>query len=221
MDLRSPIDAFAPRHLGSNEADVASMLQTLGLRSLEELADRVVPENIRTKAGLAIGEAVGEHALLGELSRLSALNDVFRTYLGMGYYDTITPGVIRRNIFENPGWYTQYTPHQAEIAQGRLEALLNFQTMVTDLTGLPVANASLLDEATACAEAMAMCHAIAGPESKRDAFFVSIDCHPQTIAVVQTRAASLGIDVMVGDAKTADFGAQGLCGVLLQYPTSD
>jgi glycine dehydrogenase len=220
-DVLGPTDTFVRRHIGPRGAEIQEMLRALGCDSLDELIEQTIPAAIRIKKPLNIGDPRGEFELLEDLRKIAVKNKVFRSYIGMGYSDTITPPVILRNILENPGWYTQYTPYQAEISQGRLEALLNFQTMVADLTALPLANASLLDEATAAAEAMAMCHAIAGPQSKRDAFFVSIDCHPQTIAVVQTRAASLGIDVMVGDAKTADFSAQRLCGVLLQYPTSD
>src|SRR5581483_9286134 len=159
---------------------------------------------------------------LATLRALHDRNQVFRSFIGMGYYDCVTPPVIQRNILENPGWYTQYTPYQAEIAQGRLEALLNFQTMVADLTGLPLANASLLDEGTAAAEAMAMCHAIS--DHKRKTFVIAQDCHPQTLAVVQTRAQSLGINLIVGDAQqfeSLSSNPQDVCGILVQYPTTD
>src|SRR5688572_18101863 len=162
------------------------MLAVLGYKSLAELADAVVPSAIRIAKPLALGEPLGEHELIYELKNLAADNHVLRSFIGQGYYDTITPAVILRNVFENPGWYTQYTPYQAEISQGRLEALVNYQTMVQDLTGLPLANASLLDEATAAAEAMYMCRSLSA--AGRNAFFVASDCHPQTIAVLKTRA---------------------------------
>src|SRR5213078_3499885 len=176
---------------------------------------------------LNLGEPRGELELLQELKAIASKNKVFRSFIGQGYYDTITPPVIQRNILENPGWYTQYTPYQAEISQGRLEALLNFQTMVSDLTALPLANASLLDEATAAAEAMNMCRSIVleRDEGTRPVFFVADDCHPQTIAVCRTRAKSLGIELIV-DSPTRITGVspvQGskLVGILLQYPTTD
>jgi glycine dehydrogenase len=168
---------------------------------------------------LELPPALSEREAIEELGALAAENRRFRSWLGLGYHDTVTPPVVQRNILENPGWYTQYTPYQAEIAQGRLEALLNFQTMVADLTGLPLANASLLDEATAAAEAMAMCHAL--DRGQRSVLFVSEDCHPQTLAVVKTRAASLGLEVRVGRAEDADAAGQAVFGLLLQYPTTD
>ena len=220
--LLGPSDTFVRRHVGPSDADVAEMLRTLGMSSLDELVDKTVPAGIRLKRPLALGEPRGEFELLEELKGIAGQNRVCKSYIGQGYYDTITPPVIQRNILENPGWYTQYTPYQAEIAQGRLEALLNFQTMVADLTGLPLANASLLDEATAAAEAMAMCRAIAGGgEEEKAAFFVSSNCHPQTIAVVRTRGKSMGIEVEVGDEFAADFAGRKLCGLLVQYPGTD
>ena len=219
-------DDFVPRHVGPSDGDVADMLALLGVKTLDELIDKTVPKDIRLPEPMELDAALSEADALAELKRIASKNQVFRSYLGMGYTGCVTPPVIRRNILENPGWYTQYTPYQAEIAQGRLEALLNFQTMVSDLTGLPLANASLLDEGTAAAEAMAMCRGIAGGGSDdgRNVFFVSEDCHPQTIAVVQTRGRSMGIDVVVGneakmDAQVGDL--RSLCGVLLQYPTTD
>src|SRR4029079_9127768 len=152
---------FIPRHIGPSDKDIAEMLGLLGLRSLDELIDQTVPASIRLKQPLNLPAPKNEFDALNELAEIASQNKVFRSFIGMGYYETITPGVILRNILENPGWYTQYTPYQAEISQGRLEALLNFQTMVADLTGLPLANASMLDEATAAAEAMAMAHAMA------------------------------------------------------------
>ena len=220
-------DDFVPRHVGPSDDDVAAMLELLGVKSLDELIDRTVPKAIRLAEPMELDAPLSEHDALAELRRIAGRNQVFRSYLGTGYTPCVTPPVIRRNVLENPGWYTQYTPYQAEIAQGRLEALLNFQTMVSDLTGLPLANASLLDEATAAAEAMAMCRGVAGGGSAaddRNTFFVSEDCHPQTIAVVQTRGRSMGIDVVVGNesdlpAHVADL--KSLCGVLVQYPTTD
>src|SRR5687768_17437638 len=179
------------------------MLQALGYRSLDELVDATVPASIRLDRPLALGPERSEYELLRELRTLMGKNQVFRSFLGMGYHDCIIPPVIQRNVLENPGWYTQYTPYQAEIAQGRLEALLNFQTAVIDLTGLPVANASLLDEGTAAAEAMAVAYGISGSE-QRNTFFVSDACQPQTIDVVRTRAAARGIESLVGDAGSFD-----------------
>ncbi|MDP9348067.1 MAG: aminomethyl-transferring glycine dehydrogenase, partial [Gemmatimonadota bacterium] len=212
-------DTFVRRHIGPEEGEVRQMLDALGYDSLDALIDATVPEPIRLRRPLALGPERSEYEVLGELRQIMGRNRVFRSFLGMGYHDTITPPVIQRNILENPGWYTQYTPYQAEIAQGRLEALLNFQTMVIDLTGLPVANASLLDEGTACAEAMAMAHAIGGGEG-RESFFVSQDCHPQTIDVVRTRARARGWEVIVGDHESFDFSTP-VFGVLLQYPATD
>ncbi|MGD0768329.1 MAG: aminomethyl-transferring glycine dehydrogenase [Tepidisphaeraceae bacterium] len=212
-------DEFARRHIGPSEADLREMLDTLGVSSLEELIDQTVPESIRFRNSLGIGEPRGEFELLEELRGIAGKNSVLRSCIGMGYSDTITPPVIQRNVLENPGWYTQYTPYQAEIAQGRLEALLNFQTMVSDLTALPLANASLLDEATAAAEAMLMCRRI--KENDDGSFFVAEDCHPQTIAVVKSRAKAIGMKCVVGAAETADLSGGRFCGVLLQYPTTD
>jgi glycine dehydrogenase len=228
--LLGPTDTFVHRHLGPSDTEISEMLARLGHRTLDELVDATVPESIRLKRALRIMTgaaeqaegARGEFELLEELRGMASQNKVFRSLIGMGYHDCITPPVIHRNILENPGWYTQYTPYQAEISQGRLEALLNFQTMVADLTALPLAGASLLDEATAAAEAMAMCFAIAGghEETKRS-FFVAQDCDPQTIAVVRTRAGSLGIHIVVGDPAKLDPASGGFCGVLVQVPTTD
>jgi glycine dehydrogenase len=216
--LNPPAD-FVRRHVGPSEADVASMLKTLGLDSLDALVGETVPADIRIDRTLALPRAVGEPEALAELADLAAKNHVLRSFIGMGYHGTHPPAVVLRNVLENPGWYTQYTPYQAEIAQGRLEALLNFQTMVADLTGLPLANASLLDEATAAGEAMTICRASAKPG--RDAFYVAEDCHPQTIALLRTKAAPLGIRIHVGPAESVDFAAQGVFGVLVQYPATD
>jgi glycine dehydrogenase len=212
-------DTFVRRHVGPDEAEIRRMLDTVGYGSLDELVDATIPSSIRLDRPLALGPERSEYELLKELRAMMSRNRVFRSYLGMGYHDCITPPVIQRNILENPGWYTQYTPYQAEIAQGRLEALLNFQTMVVDLTGLPIANASLLDEGTAAAEAMAMAYGIGGGE-KKNTFFVSSLCHPQTIDVVKTRARARGIDVVVGDLEHFDW-TQPVFGALLQYPATD
>src|SRR6476469_9523480 len=191
------VDPFPSRHIGPSAADQQAMLDALAYRSLEEFIDAVVPGKIRFRGSLNTGRPRTEHDVLSELRTMAATNKVFRSFIGLGYYDTLTPPVIQRNILENPGWYTAYTPYQAEIAQGRLEALLNYQTMVMDLTGMAIANASLLDEGTAAAEAMAMCHAIADRPTDRG-FFVSEKVHPQTLSILQTRAEPLGISVYVG-----------------------
>lgn len=210
---------FAERHIGPNAEELQAMLGLLGLGSLADLANKAVPAAIRLQSPLNLEPAATESEALGMLRAIANQNQVFRSYIGLGYSGCITPPVIQRNILENPGWYTQYTPYQAEIAQGRLEALLNYQTMVTDLTGLEIANASLLDEGTAAAEAMTMCFNLS---KKKDAktFFVSQNCHPQTIAVLRTRAVPLEIKVVVGDHQTYDFAASTF-GALLQYPASD
>ena len=221
-DFLSPTDTFIHRHLGPTDTDIREMLATLGLQSLEELSEATVPADIRVRKELELPRHRGEQAVLEEIRSIAAENRIYRSLIGMGYHDCLTPGVIQRNIFENPSWYTQYTPYQAEIAQGRLEALVNFQTVVTDLTGLPLANASLLDEATAAAEAMAMCLAISRSSGhERTEFFASQDCHPQTIAVMQTRAEPLGMTLRVGRTQTIDFSNPQLAGILLQYPTTD
>jgi glycine dehydrogenase len=207
-------DQFVRRHIGPNAAEAREMLAPLGFKNLDELIAAAVPENIRLHRPLQLPAAKAEPEALGELKAIASQNQVFRSYIGMGYYDCITPAVIQRNVFENPGWYTQYTPYQAEISQGRLEALLNFQTMVADLTGLAIANASLLDEATAAAEAMTMCHSL---KDGRNGFFVSEHCHPQTIGVVQTRAKALGIEIVVGNHENFQFN-ENIFGALVQYP---
>ena len=190
------------------------MLAQLGFKSLDDLIDAAVPKKIRLGKKLNLPAARSEFEALAELKKIAGENKLFRSFIGQGYYDTITPPVIQRNVLENPGWYTQYTPYQAEISQGRLEALLNFQTMVADLTGLDIANASLLDEATAAAEAMTMCHSL---KDERNVFFVSENCHPQTIAVVQTRAKALGIEIVVGGHENFQFNEK-VFGALVQYP---
>ena len=216
-DLLTVPDSFVRRHLGPTEADRQEMLAILGMQSLDALVDNTIPEDIRLRTAISLPKNRSEQDVLGELRAIADRNQVYRSLIGMGYFDCVTPPVIQRNILENPGWYTQYTPYQAEIAQGRLEALINFQTMVADLTGLPLANASLLDEATAAAEAMTMCIAHArGQDGEKNEFFVSQDCHPQTIAVMQTRAEPLGITLRIGANKTIDFISGRLCGILLQ-----
>src|SRR5688572_17963597 len=184
--LLGPSDTFVSRHIGPSDEEIRKMLEVIGASSLDALIDQTVPRSIRTKQPLSIGPARGENELLEELHAMARKNRVHGSMIGMGYYDVIVPGVIQRNILENPGWYTQYTPYQAEIAQGRMEALVNFQTMIADLTGLPLANASLLDEATAAAEAMSMCLSITN--RKKKGFFVERRTHPQTIEVLKTRA---------------------------------
>jgi glycine dehydrogenase len=216
-ELLAPSDTFARRHLGDSTADTAAMLEQLGYPSLDALVDAAVPAAIRRPA-LQLPAALGESAALVELRALASENRVFRSCIGLGYHDTHTPGVIQRNILENPGWYTAYTPYQAEISQGRLEALLNFQTVVTDLTGLEIANASMLDEGTAAAEAMMMCHRLKeGDAAAHRVFFVSERCHPQTIDIVKTRAKPLGVVVTVGDHRAYQVPAD-CFGVLVQYP---
>ena len=222
QNWRQPTDDFIHRHLGPTDADIQEMLATLGLLSLDTLTDNAIPPDIRFRRALDVPAGDGEQAVLARLKDIASQNKVYRSLIGMGYYDCVTPGVIQRNILENPAWYTQYTPYQAEISQGRLEALVNFQTMVADLTGLPLANASLLDEATAAAEAMAMCYTIArNTGDERNEFFVSHDCHPQTLAVLQTRAEPLGIVIKTGVASSVDCSRPQLCGLLLQYPATD
>ncbi|MBK6694505.1 MAG: aminomethyl-transferring glycine dehydrogenase [Myxococcales bacterium] len=215
-------DRFVRRHIGPSPHDRAKMLATLEVASIDALINETIPASIRTAKPLSVPPALSEWELLAEARRLAELNGRHRSFIGQGYYDTMTPPVILRNIVQNPGWYTQYTPYQAEIAQGRLEALLNFQTMVSDLTGLPVANASLLDEATAAAEAMHLAYEFKGGE-KQNAFFVDSGCLASTLDVVRTRAKALGVDVIVGDFRTADLTrlASGVFGALVQYPTAD
>jgi glycine dehydrogenase len=213
------VDRFVDRHIGPDDYDIEVMLRTLGYDSLDALIEATIPAAIRAGKPLAIGKGLSEHEALAAFREIASRNEVYRSYIGMGYYDTITPPVIQRNVLENPGWYTAYTPYQAEIAQGRLEALLNFQTVIIDLTGLPIANASLLDEGTAAAEAMTMSHGI-GEGAKRNRYFVSQDCHPQTIDCVRTRATVRDVELVVGDHRLLE-SADDLIGVLLQYPATD
>src|SRR6266481_7012853 len=216
------LNSFARRHIGPSEAEVAEMLNELGFEGLDLLINAAVPKNIRLDRQLKLPEAKSEAEALAELRTISRKNKVARSFIGAGYYDCITPPVIQRNILENPGWYTAYTPYQAEIAQGRLEALLNFQQMIIDLTALDIANASMLDEATAAAEAMALCQAVAGgsDSGRRKVFFVGDNCHPQTIAVVQTRAKPLGIELKIDNYSRFKFD-DSVFGALAQYPATD
>jgi len=216
--LLQPSDDFAPRHLGVDDADVAAMLDVIGVPSLTALVEETIPGDVRLDRTLDLPAPLGETDVLDRLRAIASDNRVVRSLIGAGYYDTITPPVIQRNVLENPGWYTQYTPYQAEIAQGRLEVLLTFQTMVSDLSGLELANASLLDEATAAAEAMAMC--FASGRRKRPVFLVADDAHPQTIAVLQTRAEPMGIEVRVAPTTAWAFD-DSVCGALVQTPTTD
>jgi glycine dehydrogenase len=214
----SDADSFSSRHIGPNEAEIGEMLEVLGYASLDALIDAAVPTRIRMTRSLHLPPGKPEHQALREMRELATRNEAYRSFLGMGYHNCITPPVIQRNVLENPGWYTAYTPYQAEIAQGRLEALLAFQTMVMDLTAMPIANASLLDEATAAAEAVALSHAVKGESRTR--YFVSDECHPQTIDVVRTRAKARGWEVDVADWRTFEFDERTF-GALIQYPTTD
>ena len=211
--------SFVPRHIGPNPDEVQQMLDAIGVKSLDALIDATVPESIRLRKPLALPAGLSEHDALNRLRASAQKNQVFRSYLGFGYSGCLTPAVIQRNVLENPGWYTAYTPYQAEIAQGRLEALLNFQTVIIDLTGLEIANASLLDEGTAAAEAMLMCHSVKGGNG-RETFFVDADCHPQTIDVVRTRAIARGFELLIGNWKDFTFTDK-VFGALISYPTTD
>ncbi|MEZ5962852.1 MAG: aminomethyl-transferring glycine dehydrogenase [Planctomycetota bacterium] len=221
MTLPPRSDSFAHRHLGPRPDDQRQMLAALRCKSLADLMHEVVPADIRLTGDLKLPAAKGEQEVLADLRSMAEQNQVFRSYIGMGYHDCHTPGVILRNILENPGWYTAYTPYQAEISQGRMEALLNFQTMVRDLAGMEMSNASLLDEATAAAEAMTMCQRVLGKKgADRHVFVVAADCHPQTVAVVRTRAEPLGIEVAVAAVEDMRFDDK-VFGVLLQNPSTD
>ncbi len=225
MNKTAFFDQFSSRHIGPDGEETRQMLATIGASSLDELIDQTVPAAIRRKGELNLPEAQTEFEYLKELGEIAALNRVFKPYIGMGYFGTITPSVILRNIFHNPGWYTQYTPYQAEISQGRLEAILNFQTMVSDLTGFPIANASLLDEGTAAAEAMAMFFGVKNKRAKTaedtaPIFFVDEKVLDQTIDILLTRAKPIGIEIVVGDWRSFDFSEKTF-GVLLQYPNKD
>ena len=211
---------FTHRHIGPDEQEKNEMLKVIGVQTLDELISKTVPSSIRMKHELDLPEAMGEYEYLQHIKNISLKNRLFKNYIGQGYYDTITPSVILRNVFENPGWYTQYTPYQAEISQGRLESLLNFQTMVSDLTGLPIANASLLDEATAAAEAMTMFFNLLNRNHdhiERAKFFVDNEIFPQTKDVLITRANPIGIELVFGDYKTTAIDKT-FFGAIVQYP---
>ena len=208
---------FSHRHIGPNDHEINEMLSFLGYESIDELIHKTIPDNILLKDKLDVGDGLSEHEFLKTIKSVARKNKIVKSFIGMGYYGTITPPVILRNILENPGWYTAYTPYQAEISQGRLEALLNFQTMVTDMTGLEIANASLLDEATAAAEAMVLMYR---SSKNGDQFFVADDCHPQTIDVLKTRAEPIGIQLIIDSPNKFNFTDQ-VFGYLIQCPTTD
>ena len=213
-------DAFALRHIGPRENDMQHMLKTINAESLDQLISETIPEDIRLKAPLELDNAMTEYEFANHIQELGNKNKVFKTYIGLGYNQAIVPAVIQRNIFENPGWYTAYTPYQAEIAQGRLEAILNFQTMVIELTGMEIANASLLDEATAAAEAMALLFDVRTRDQKKNnicKFFVSEEILPQTLSVLQTRSAPIGVELVIGNHETFGFSSD-FYGAILQYP---
>jgi glycine dehydrogenase len=214
------INSFALRHIGLSQADIENLLKQLGYKDLEDFSKSVLPENIFTEEKLGLDDALSEEEALKALKEISKKNIVYRSFIGQGYYGTVTPKVILRNVFENPGWYTSYTPYQAEISQGRLEALINFQTMVGDLSGFEIANASLLDEATAAAESMTLAHRVG--KSKSQKFFIDQNCFPQTISVVTSRAKPIGIEVVIGDPqKLIELKEETYFGALLQYPGND
>ena len=209
-----PYDFANRRHIGPSPSEMDEMLDVVGAKDLDALIEDTVPKLIRQDAPLDFGKAKSERELLHHMKVTASKNKVLTSLIGQGYHGTVTPPAIQRNIFENPAWYTAYTPYQPEISQGRLEALLNFQTMVSDLTGLEIANASLLDEATACAEAMTMAQRVA--KSKAKGFFIDENCHPQNITVMKTRAEPLGIEVIVGNVE--DMDPEAVFGAIFQYP---
>ncbi|MCX6173649.1 MAG: aminomethyl-transferring glycine dehydrogenase [Ignavibacteriales bacterium] len=214
-------DKFVDRHVGPNEEEISKMLFAISVSSLDELIDKTVPSSIRLKEKLKLDPPQSEFEFMNHLKQIAGKNKVFKNYIGLGYYPTITPGVIKRNILENPGWYTQYTPYQAEISQGRLEALLNYQTMIVDLTAMPIANASLLDEATAAAEAMTMFYSLRKTAKKNaNVFWVSEKVFPQTIDVLKTRCEPLGIQLRIGNHKNLEL-TDDIYGILVQYPSAD
>src|ERR1700744_5509036 len=212
-------EKFQSRHIAPNQADTAQMLKTIGVNNIDELIGQTVPEKIRLKTPLNLPAAKSEFDYLNDLKETASKNKVFKSFIGQGYYDMILPGVIQRNIFENPGWYTQYTPYQAEIAQGRLQALLNFQTMVIDLTGMEIANASLLDEGTAAAEAMFMQYSLRKNDNAKT-YFVSQELFPQTMDILKTRAQPYGIELLIGDHNSVEL-TDDLFGAIVQYPAGN
>lgn len=223
MNINFDKEVFARRHNGPTQESTKKMLEVIKADSLDKLIDETIPEGIRLPKPLNLPEALSEADFLSEFKKMAEKNSIYKSFIGMGYYDTLVPNVIKRNILENPGWYTAYTPYQAEIAQGRLEALINFQTTISDLTGMELANASLLDEGTAAAEALSMLYGQRKGKKRKEAdvFFVSELCHPQTIEVLQTRAEPIGVEVKIGNHKDLDVTDSSLFGILLQYPATD
>lgn len=221
VEALKPSDTFPRRHNSATPEEQGKMAESCGFSSLDSLIDATVPKSIRLKE-MKFSKFDGgltEAQMIEHMQNLASKNKIFKSYIGMGYYNTYVPPVILRNIMENPAWYTQYTPYQAEISQGRLESLLNFQTMITDLTGLPMSNASLLDEGTAAAEAMAMCNNIL--KGKKKTFIIASNCHPQTIDICETRASGFDLNVVVSDVKDIDYKSGDVCGVLIQYPGTE
>lgn len=221
VEALKPSDTFPRRHNSATPEDQTKMAEVCGFPSLDSLIDATVPKSIRIEKMefSKFDEGLTENQMLEHMKKLASKNKVFKSFIGMGYYNTSVPPVILRNIMENPGWYTQYTPYQAEISQGRLESLLNYQTVITDLTGLPMSNASLLDEGTAAAEAMAMCNNI--QKGKKKTFIIASNCHPQTIDVCKTRADGFDLKIVVADLKDFDYKSGDVCGVLVQYPGTE
>ncbi len=221
MSIFNNYDKFSDRHIGPDDAQIEEMLDVIGVSSLDQLINETIPAQIRLKKSLNLNEPQSEFEFLNNLKTISAKNKIFKSYIGMGYYPAIIPQVILRNVIENPGWYTQYTPYQAEISQGRLEALLNYQTMISDLTSMDIANASLLDEGTAATEAMLMFFHSRGSDKKNSgSIFVSQDCYPQTIDVIKTRANPLGINVIIGDHRKIELNNDYFA-LVVQYPSGD
>src|SRR5690554_2438039 len=223
MTINFQKEVFAHRHNGNDDVSTKEMLEFINAKDFAHLIDETIPAGIRLSKPLDLPPALSEVEYLEELKKLASKNKIYKSFIGMGYYDTYLPNVIKRNILENPAWYTAYTPYQAEIAQGRLEALINFQTMVSELTGMELANASLLDEGTAAAEAMSMLFAQRKGAKRKEAttFFVSEHCHPQTIDVLQTRTEPIGVEIRVGNVNELDVTAPEIFGILLQYPAVD
>lgn len=221
VEALKPSDTFPRRHNSATPEEQTKMAEFCGFPSLDSLIDSTVPKSIRIDSMKfsKFDEGLTEAQMLEHMESLASKNKVFKSFIGMGYYNTFVPPVILRNIMENPGWYTQYTPYQAEISQGRLESLLNYQTLITDLTGLPMSNASLLDEGTAAAEAMAMCNNI--QKGKKKTFIIANNCHPQTIDVCKTRADGFDLKVVTADVKDFDYSSGDVCGVLIQYPGTE